>query len=81
VSGSDRSAADSPSRPWVSAANAALWMLNEAISEHRPSHVFGLFSGGHDSLLNRDRREASSFTAAVHINTGVGIEDDPRVRP
>lgn len=49
--------------------------LDEAIREHRPSHVFALFSGGHDSLCSTSvAAKHPSFTAAVHINTGVGIE-------
>lgn len=46
------------------------------MAHYRPSHVFGLFSGGHDSLCSTAvAAKDPSFTAAVHINTGVGIED------
>lgn len=49
--------------------------LDQAIIDHRPSHVFALFSGGHDSLCSTAlAAEHPDFTAAVHINTGVGIE-------
>lgn len=52
-----------------------LLTLDDAILEHRPSHVFGLFSGGHDSLCSTAlAAKHPAFTAAVHINTGVGIE-------
>ncbi len=50
--------------------------LDAAIREHDPSHVFALFSGGHDSLCSTAlAAKHPRFTAAVHINTGVGIED------
>lgn len=47
----------------------------EAIDEYQPSHLFALFSGGHDSLCSTAvAAKHPAFTAAVHINTGVGIE-------
>lgn len=50
--------------------------LADAIEEHQPSHVFALFSGGHDSLCSTAMAAKDEhFTAAVHINTGVGIEE------
>lgn len=50
--------------------------LGQAIEEHSPSHVFALFSGGHDSLCSTAlAAQHAAFTAAVHINTGVGIEE------
>lgn len=40
----------------------------------RPSSIFALFSGGHDSLCSTAlAAKHPSFTAAVHINTGIGI--------
>jgi 3'-phosphoadenosine 5'-phosphosulfate sulfotransferase (PAPS reductase)/FAD synthetase len=49
--------------------------LDTAIREHRPSAVFALFSGGHDSLCSTHlASQHPAFTAAVHINTGIGIE-------
>lgn len=52
----------------------AVAVLDRAISEHRPSHVFAMFSGGHDSLAALIvAAKHPAFTAAVHINTGVGI--------
>lgn len=49
--------------------------LDEAVAHHSPSHLFALFSGGHDSLCSTAvAAKHSTFTAAVHINTGVGIE-------
>lgn len=53
----------------------AFSVLDAAIVEHEPSHVFALFSGGHDSLASTAlAAQLPMFTAAVHINTGVGIE-------
>lgn len=50
--------------------------LDAAMREHRPSHVFALFSGGHDSLCaTAITAKHPRFTAAVHINTGIGIEE------
>lgn len=50
-------------------------ILDTAVAEHNPSHVFALFSGGHDSLCSTAiAAEHPRFTAAVHINTGIGIE-------
>jgi 3'-phosphoadenosine 5'-phosphosulfate sulfotransferase (PAPS reductase)/FAD synthetase len=50
--------------------------MRQVIAEHRPSHVFALFSGGHDSLCSTAlAADLPEFTAAVHINTGVGIEE------
>lgn len=51
-------------------------VIDQAIAEHRPSHVFALFSGGHDSLTaTAITAKHPRFTAAVHINTGIGIEE------
>lgn len=48
----------------------------EAIAEERPSHLFGLFSGGHDSLCALHViAQHPDFTAAVHLNTGIGISE------
>lgn len=57
-------------------ADQSLTILDQAIAEYEPAHVFSLFSGGHDSwatthLVSRH----PSFTAAVHINTGIGIPE------
>lgn len=51
-------------------------MIGAAVREHQPSHVFALFSGGHDSLCSTAVAAMHpAFTAAVHINTGIGIPD------
>lgn len=50
-------------------------LLRHAIDLHRPSHVFALFSGGHDSLCAMHRAMGTGLcNAVVHINTGVGLE-------
>jgi 3'-phosphoadenosine 5'-phosphosulfate sulfotransferase (PAPS reductase)/FAD synthetase len=50
-------------------------VLDAAIAEHRPSHLFAMFSGGHDSLAATAlTARHHAFTAAVHINTGIGVE-------
>lgn len=51
-------------------------ILADAITLHQPTHVFGLFSGGHDSLCSTHvASQNPAFTAAVHVNTGIGIEE------
>lgn len=51
-------------------------ILDRAIAEHQPSHVFALFSGGHDSLVcTHLTAQHPRFSAVVHINTGIGIEE------
>jgi 3'-phosphoadenosine 5'-phosphosulfate sulfotransferase (PAPS reductase)/FAD synthetase len=58
------------------AASAAMSELDDAITTHNPSHVFAMFSGGHDSLTSTAIvAKHPRFTAAVHINTGIGIEE------
>ena len=53
----------------------AVKVLEEAVETYKPKAVFGLFSGGHDSLTATYIASLHpSFTAAVHINTGIGIE-------
>lgn len=51
-------------------------VLDSAIASWEPSHVFALFSGGHDSLTATAVTAGHPrFTAAVHIDTGIGIEE------
>ncbi len=46
-----------------------------AIEKTKPIAVFGLFSGGHDSVTaTAIAAMLPNFTAACHINTGIGIE-------
>lgn len=50
-------------------------IIDAALAIHKPSHVFGMFSGGHDSLCATHLiSQHPSFTRAVHINTTIGIE-------
>lgn len=54
----------------------SLALLDRAVEQFDPIAVYGLFSGGHDSLTachvaSRHPR----FTGCVHINTGIGIPD------
>jgi 3'-phosphoadenosine 5'-phosphosulfate sulfotransferase (PAPS reductase)/FAD synthetase len=49
-------------------------ILDEAIEVHRPTHIFGMLSGGHDSLsATHFVSQYPQFSGAVHINTGIGI--------
>jgi 3'-phosphoadenosine 5'-phosphosulfate sulfotransferase (PAPS reductase)/FAD synthetase len=50
-------------------------ILNCAIDEYHPSHVFALFSGGHDSLVSTYiTAQHPRFSGVIHCNTGIGIE-------
>lgn len=54
----------------------SLDIIAEAVEEYKPSHVFGLFSGGHDSLCAcHIASQHPAFSGCVHINTGIGIEE------
>src|SRR6185295_16398265 len=51
-------------------------IIERAIAEHNPSHIFGLFSGGNDSacsthLISRHPR----FTRAARFDTTIGIPE------
>lgn len=51
-------------------------ILDEAVALHQPTHIFGLFSGGHDSLTSTHlASQHPLFRGAVHINTGIGVEE------
>lgn len=53
----------------------ALALMDEAIRATNPIAVFGMFSGGHDSLTATGiAARHPKFTAAAHMNTGIGIE-------
>lgn len=46
-----------------------------AIEAEQPSHIFALFSGGHDSLCSTHLAAAQpGFSGVVHCNTGIGIK-------
>lgn len=56
-------------------ADRALAWIDAACYGHKPVATFGLFSGGDDSLTAcHIAAKHPSFTAMVHINTGIGIE-------
>ena len=53
----------------------ALEVIDEACDRYKCKKVFALFSGGDDSLAAlRVAVEHKNFTAAVHCNTGIGVE-------
>jgi 3'-phosphoadenosine 5'-phosphosulfate sulfotransferase (PAPS reductase)/FAD synthetase len=63
-----------PLFPWQME-QAALGIIDRAVQEHKITKLFGLFSGGHDSLSAvAVASEHPAFTAAAHLNTGIGIQ-------
>lgn len=55
--------------------NTALNRIDAAIKKHDPIAVLGLFSGGHDSFsATYCASFHPNFSAAIHINTGIGVE-------
>jgi 3'-phosphoadenosine 5'-phosphosulfate sulfotransferase (PAPS reductase)/FAD synthetase len=59
---------------------ASLAVLDEAFEQQQPSHVFALFSGGHDSLtattIAQQWAQARKIWVPVaHVNTGTGIKE------
>jgi len=53
---------------------SALEVLNKAASGHGVTKVFGLFSGGHDSLVSTYIASLHpKFAGVIHCNTGIGI--------
>jgi len=54
-------------------------LLDIAAHLFQPVAMFGLFSGGHDSLCSTHRASSHPlFTAAAHIDTGIGIPETRR---
>jgi len=52
-----------------------LQLIDEAIRQYNPRVLFGLMSGGHDSLCATHlASQHPLFGGVVHINTGIGIE-------
>lgn len=57
--------------------HAARGYIESAIELHKPKHIFGLLSGGHDSMSVTHFAASvlgKRLDAVVHINTGIGIE-------
>lgn len=51
-------------------------IIDQALDQEPASHVFALFSGGHDSLCSTHVTSLHpAFSGAVHINTTIGIEE------
>ena len=49
-------------------------IIDQAIEQYGITKVFGLFSGGHDSLCATHVASSHpAFVGAVHINTGIGV--------
>lgn len=62
-----------------SAVQDARAILDEAIAIHRPTSVWALFSGGHDSLAATHlASQHPAFSGVVHIATGIGIRETRR---
>jgi len=56
--------------------SAAHEIIQRAIDEYDPSHVFALFSGGHDSLCSSHiASQHPRFDGCIHINTGIGVKE------
>ncbi len=50
-------------------------IVDRAIEKYNPSHMFAMFSGGHDSYCATHLiSQHPLFTGVCHINTGIGIE-------
>jgi len=50
-------------------------LLDHTINEFDPRNVIAMFSGGHDSLVSTHiASQHPRFSFALHINTGIGIE-------
>jgi 3'-phosphoadenosine 5'-phosphosulfate sulfotransferase (PAPS reductase)/FAD synthetase len=50
--------------------------IEAALEGENPVEMFGLFSGGHDSLCSTHlAAQHPRFTGVIHINTGIGIEE------
>jgi len=50
-------------------------LIDQAVHQYNPSVLFGLMSGGHDSLCaTHIASRHPLFSGVVHINTGIGIE-------
>ena len=51
-------------------------ILERAVKRYNPTHIIGMFSGGHDSLVaTHIASQHPRFSFAAHMNTGIGIEE------
>lgn len=51
-------------------------IIDEALQLHPASHLFGMFSGGHDSLCSSHVTSLHpAFSGVAHINTTIGVEE------
>lgn len=51
-------------------------IIDKAIRQYKPSHIFAMFSGGHDSYCaTHIASQHPQFNSVVHIDTGIGIEE------
>ena len=47
----------------------------DGIEEHKPSRIYAMFSGGHDSLCSTHLASTlPEFSGVIHCNIGIGIE-------
>lgn len=54
----------------------SLAIIDEALTLHPASHVFGMFSGGHDSLVSSHLASLHpAFSGVAHINTTIGVKE------
>lgn len=50
-------------------------MLDQIVKQYNPRYIISMFSGGHDSLVaTHIASKHPNFSFALHINTGIGIE-------
>lgn len=50
-------------------------ILADAVERYKPTHIFGMFSGGRDSLTAcHFASKLPGFSGCFHANTGIGIE-------
>jgi 3'-phosphoadenosine 5'-phosphosulfate sulfotransferase (PAPS reductase)/FAD synthetase len=51
-------------------------VFEDAVAQEDLTHIYALFSGGHDSLVSTAlAAQHPLFAGVVHINTGIGIEE------
>lgn len=60
--------------PSLTTEDEGLALIDAAVAEHRPSAVYALFSGGHDSMCSTlVASKHPAFSGVIHVNTGIGI--------